>query len=184
MNSWHLARAVCVLDAGGIVLHATEGVWGLACDPLNLSAVVTILTLKQRDVGKGLIVVGADADDFSPELGQLDKALRTEIEDSWPGSETWILPSRRFPSWITGGRDSIAARVSGHPQVRALSAAFGAPMVSTSANPGGRAPARNQLKARAYFQTLVDYVLPGETLGLGGPSSIRTTDGTVVRGGS
>lgn len=182
MNTWQIDRAAATLKKGGVVLHAAEGVWGLACDPFNLPAVAKVLALKQRDVGKGLILVGARAADFAPELAQLDQAARTAIESSWPGAHTWILPSQRFPRWITGGRDRVAVRVSGHPQVRALSAAFGAPLVSTSANPGGRTPAQSQLKARAYFQQLVDYVLPGEVLDRCGASCIRTADGVVVRG--
>jgi L-threonylcarbamoyladenylate synthase len=183
MNPWHLERAVAVVEAGGVVLHATEGVWGLTCDPFNLNAVRKTLALKQRDVAKGLIVVGADSEMFTPELSELTNSQRAAVLASWPGAATWILPTLRFPVWITGGRDSVAARVSGHPQVRALSAAFGAPMVSTSANPGGRAPALSQLKARAYFGGMVDYILPGEVLDPGGPSCIRTPDGAIVRGG-
>ena len=183
INHYHLTRAVAVLKAGGVVLHATEGVWGLACDPFDLAAVGKVLTLKQRPVAKGLIVVGASADDFALELAGIEAVARARVLASWPGAHTWVLPNRQFPAWITGGRDSVAVRVSGHPQVRALAAAFGGPIVSTSANPGGRPPARNQLKARAYFRQLVDYVLPGEVLGRRGPSCIRTVDGELLRGG-
>jgi L-threonylcarbamoyladenylate synthase len=59
----------------------------------------------------------------------------------------------------------------------------GWPIVSTSANPSGRSPARNELKARGYFQRQVDYVLPGETLHRHGPSRIRTLSGESLRGG-
>ncbi len=182
MNHWHLTRAVRVLAAGGVLLHATEGVWGLACDPFNLNAVLKILALKQRDAGKGLILVGGSVEDFAPELASLADSERVAVQASWPGAETWILPSNRFPAWITGGRDSVAVRVSGHPQVRALCSAFAAPIVSTSANPGGRSPARNQFKARAYFHELVDYVLPGEVRETHGPSCIRTPAGEILRG--
>lgn len=167
-----------------MLLHATEGVWGLACDPFNLSAVLKILALKQREVAKGLILVSADAHDFAPELGRLTEAERATVQASWPGAETWILPSSRFPVWITGGRDRVAVRVTEHPQFSALCCAFGAPIVSTSANPGGRPPARNQLKARAYFQQQVDFVLPGEILDVRGPSRIRTPAGEIVRAGA
>lgn len=183
INHWHVDRAVAALRAGGVVLHATEGVWGLACDPLNLNAVLRVLALKHRDVAKGLILVGAGTEDFGAELAALEDSARERVVSSWPGAHTWILPNRRFPVWITGGRDSVALRVSGHPQVRALAAAFGGPIVSTSANPSGREPARNALKARAYFHGLVDYLLPGEVLGERGPSCIRTVDGELLRGG-
>ncbi|MGE0625085.1 MAG: L-threonylcarbamoyladenylate synthase [Pseudomonadales bacterium] len=192
MSDWHIYLAVRALEAGGLVLHATEGVWGLACDPFNREAVASLLALKGRPVSKGLIVIGADAETFSPELDALDARARHAVLETWPGAVTWILPTQRFPAWITGGRDHVAARVPGHPQARALARAFAGPLVSTSANPSGRPPARRALQARRQFRGADapterrfpgprDYVLPGEVLSPGAPSQIRTLTGQVLR---
>lgn len=183
MTSVHVARAVRGLKAGGVVLHATEGVWGLACDPFDVEAVARVLVLKGRPVAKGLILVGGNMDHFAEELDLLEPAVRSQVESTWPGAVTWVLPSTRFPEWISGGRETVAVRVSGHPQVRALCERFGEALVSTSANPTGRLPATSQIRARAYFQGRVDYVLPGEVLNAGAPSRIQTLGGEVLRGG-
>jgi len=175
-------------------MHATEGVWGLACDPWDPAAVSRLLDLKGRAAAKGLIVIGHDLAAFEPELAALPAAERAAVADSWPGAVTWILPNRQFPAWITGDRMTVAARVPGHPQARALVEAHGAPLVSTSANPSGFAPPRNRFQARARFETLRRgarlhrrhvgfYFLPGETAGRRGPSEIRTVSGAVLRGG-
>ena len=182
MNQWQLTQAATRLRAGGVILHATEGVWGLACDPFDQSAVARLLTLKGRSVRKGLIVIGADEAHFADELNALQPAQRDAVGSSWPGAVTWIVPNVSFPYWITGGRAEVAVRVSGHPQARALCARFGGPLVSTSANPSGRPSALNALKARAYFPRGVDYVLPGEVLQAGVPSSIRRLSGELLRG--
>jgi L-threonylcarbamoyladenylate synthase len=192
VSDWHLQLAVRSLRLGGLVLHATEGVWGLACDPFNGVAVAALLALKDRPVSKGLIVIGGDAADFAPELTALDETQRREVLETWPGAVTWILPNHRFPAWITGGRDQVAVRVPGHPQPRALAKAFGGPLVSTSANPSGRPPARCAIVARRQFRASAshpeqvfpgprDYVLPGEVLSPGAPSRIRTLSGEVLR---
>ncbi len=192
MNPWHLHLAVRVLRRGGLVLHATEGVWGIACDPWSPETVQRLLTLKQRDVGKGLIVMAADADTFRAELDALPVSDRRRILDSWPGAVTWVVPNRQFPAWITGGRDTVALRVSGHPQARALCRRWGGALVTTSANRSGRPPPCNAVQARACWRDLrtagaaMDvevHLLPGETLGRGGPSEIRTLTGCRLRVG-
>ena len=172
-----------MLRRGGVILHATEGVWGLACDPYDPLAVAAILHLKGRSFDKGLIVIGADAETFSAELEGLSDAHITRLRASWPGPVTWVLPSQRFPAWVTGGRASVAVRVPAHEQARALCAAFAGPLISTSANFSGRPPSRTRIKAVAVFKEHVDYVLTGETAGFAGPSEIRTLQGELIRGG-
>ena len=60
------------LRQGGVVAHATEGVWGLACDPFDCQAVARILAIKGRSPDKGLILIGGSADCFAPELRPAD----------------------------------------------------------------------------------------------------------------
>lgn len=164
-----------------MVLHATEGVWGLACDPYDPLAVAAILHMKQRSIDKGLIVIGADAETFSEELKCLSDDQAGELRATWPGPVTWVIPSSRFPAWVTGGRSSVAVRVPAHDQARALCAAFAGPLISTSANLSGQRPSRKRLGAVAAFINRVDYILLGETSGFSGPSEIRTLQGELIR---
>ncbi len=162
--------------------HATEAVWGLACDPFDTAAVSRLLDLKGRSIHKGLILVGAQESDFAAEIAALSELDAARVRRTWPGPETWLMPNRQFPSWITGGRSSVAVRVPGHAQARLLCAIFGSPLVSTSANPSGRPPARSELAVRRYFFDDVDYVLHGELAGEVAPSRIRdAVSGTRVR---
>ena len=167
-----LSRAVNVLRGGGVVAHASEGVWGLACDPFNRRAVDRIIEIKGRGAGKGLIVVAGCADEFAAELDGLDADTSTRIRASWPGAFTWVVPNRRFPSWITGGRDTVAVRVPDHAQARALAEAFGGAIVSTSANRSGAAPARTRAAVADALGAEVGFILPGETGSREGPSRI------------
>ena len=187
LNTWHLTLATRALREGGLVLHATEGVWGLACDTFNAHGVNRLLELKGRSVSKGLIVIGADAAVFAPELALISADQASVVQASWPGPETWILPNQRFPYWITGEHSGVAVRVPGHPQARALAGAFAGPLVSTSANPSGLAPPTSMIRARGIFPAAVfpavsDYILPGEVLKPGSPSRIRTLAGKAIRG--
>ncbi len=186
LNAFHLRLAARALAGGGLVLHATEGVWGLACNPFDPEAVGRLLDLKGRSPARGLILIGADATFFAPELSAIAASVRRTVEASWPGPETWILPNQRFPYWITGDHAGVAVRVPGHAQARSLAAAFGQPLVSTSANPSGRPAPTSALRARrsfppSRFPTDADYVLHGEVMNAGSPSRIRTLAGEAIR---
>lgn len=172
MRHADLAHAVTALRTGGVVAHACEGVWGLACDPFDRAAVHKILDIKGRAAAKGLIVVAGDAADFAGELDALDDALAVRVRASWPGAVTWLVPNRRFPSWVTGGRNTVAIRVPAHEQARALAAAFGGPLVSTSANRAGAMPAATADEVAQALGQDIDYLLPGATGGRKGPSRI------------
>lgn len=176
-----LSQAAQCIAAGGVVLHATEGVWGFACDPFSEAAVERVLAIKARPVDKGLIVIGADIQQFAPELDALQPDARRQVLRTWPGPVSWVVPNVRFPKWVTGGRATVALRVPGHPQARALAAAVAGPLVSTSANRSGEPAVLSEEDARAQFSTVVDLILHGEVLEPGSPSTLRTLDGQRLR---
>lgn len=162
MHCSEVAHAVRVLQQGGVIAHATEGVWGLACDPWNESAVNRILTIKQRSIDQGFIVIGSETSTFQSELDSLTPEIRRRVESSWPGHVTWILPTSRFPVWVTGNRTSIAARIPDHEQARTLTKLFGKAIISTSANVSGREPATTMEEVTRQFGPLIDFVVPGQ----------------------
>jgi L-threonylcarbamoyladenylate synthase len=174
-------RAARHIASGGVVAYPTEGVWGLGADPRNRHAVQTILELKRRPIGKGVILVAAAIDQFEFILRHLDASRRAVLAASWPGPNTWLVPHHdEVPYWICGDHSTVALRVSAHPVVRALSERVG-PLVSTSANPQGLPPARIGFKARRYFGDQVFYA-PGQVNQNAKPSTIRDLmTGAVVR---
>lgn len=168
--------AVAVLRRGGIVAYPTEAVWGLGCDPFDEAATRRLLAIKQRSVGKGLILVADDAARFDGLLDwpALPAARRDAVLASWPGPNTWIVPATaRVPAWITGAHSAVAVRVSAHPAVRALCAAYGGALVSTSANCTGEPPARGREELDARVIDAVDALVDGETGGDARPTTIR-----------
>ncbi len=180
---FRLALAVRVLDAGGIVGHPTEGVYGLACDPLDANAAARLIGLKGRPPEAGFILIADDEARLAPWLGKLPAAARRRMRRTWPGPVTWVAPAgEAVPDWITGGRGTVAVRVTAHPVAAALCAAFAGALVSTSANRHGRPPAREALAARRALGGAVDLYLPGRAGPLGGPTEIRDAlTGAVLR---
>lgn len=124
-----LDSAVATLTQGGVIAYPTEAVWGLGCDPRQQAAVLRLLEIKRRPVDKGVIVVAASVDVLHAwvDMDALAPARRQEVLASWPGPHTWILPiTAQAPRWVTGTHDGLAVRISAHPVVAALCAAWAA----------------------------------------------------------
>ncbi len=169
-----LAAAVAAIRAGDIIAYPTAGVWGLGCDPANKDAVHRLEDLKQRPVEKGLILLAADEAQLSPWIAPLNPALAERLHATWPGPVTWIVPCRNdCPDWLTGGRDTLAVRVTAHPPARALCAAVGMALTSTSANPSGRMPLTTSAAIRKAFGPSLGAILDGPLGTLNGPTEIR-----------
>ncbi len=180
-----IERAADALRHGGVVAYPTEACFGLGCDPRNRRAVYRILALKRRRAAQGMILVAASLAQLRPYLHAEANELLDAPLASWPGPVTWILPAARHaPAWITGGRDTLAVRVSACADVVALCRAYHGAIVSTSANPHGRPPARSVGGVHAYFHGRIDAVVRGRVGGLANPTEIRdAATGAVLRAG-
>ncbi|MGO1541576.1 MAG: Sua5/YciO/YrdC/YwlC family protein [Luteimonas sp.] len=177
--------AAAALRAGGIVAHPTEAVWGLGCDPRDETATLRLLALKRRGVDKGLILVAGSVAQLGAfiDWDALPDAARAQVLAGWPGPHTWIVPATAaVPAWIRGDHAGVAVRVSAHPPVVALCAAFGGAIVSTSANRAGAPPPRGLADLDPAIRGAVDAVLEGEIGGLDRPTTIRDAlTGATVR---
>ncbi len=166
--------AARVLRRGGVIAHPTEGVWGLACLPHFEAAVEKIIELKQRDRDKGLILVGGAEAHFSGLFDSLDDAALQRLRASWPGPVSWIVPDTGWaPPLVRGAHGSVAVRVTDHPLTSMLCQLLDSPLVSTSANPAGKPAATDEMAARHYFGSCVDFYLSGALGGRSGPSELR-----------
>ncbi len=180
---WWLRRVRQVFRSGGLLAYPTEAVFGLGCDPWNAQAVDRLLELKMRAPEKGLILIGAEFEQLAPFLGALARPALQRALDTWPGPATWLLPANPgTPRWLCGNHPTLAVRVTAHPVARAMCQTCRSALVSTSANPGGRAPARDALHVRRYFHQAIDCIVPGRVGGLPRPTPIRDArSGACVR---
>lgn len=180
-------RAAQVLRDGGVIAYATEAVFGLGCDPRNVQALEHLLALKQRSPTKGLILIAAREAQLHPYLAMdlIDAAMWRQVRATWPGPVTWLLPvAAQVTPLLRGEHDTLAVRVSAHPQVSALCDAFGGAIVSTSANVSDQPPARSVEEVMAQLGDALDLVLRGQTGGATKPSEIRDArTGKILRAG-
>lgn len=183
-TNFQIREAARLLRAGGVVAYPTEAVYGIGCDPLNRDAVLRVLDIKRRPIDKGVILIGSRIEHFAPFILPLTPTLQTELDNTWPGPVTWLLPCRpETPFWLRGHHQTLALRVTDHPLAAALCDAFGGAIVSTSANTSGRPPARTALQTRLRCAG-IDRIISGKTGGRERPSEIRDArTQQVVRSG-
>lgn len=171
------------MRSGGVIAYPTEAVYGIGCLPLSAGAVARVLRLKHRHAAKGFVLVAADMPQVEAFAMIPGGKIGAEIAATWPGPVTWILPARRHvPSSITGGRATVAIRMTAHPVARALCLAAGSALVSTSANLSGRQPITRKTTLRSQLGRMVDMIVPGDLGQRAKPTAIRDAGtGSLIR---
>lgn len=161
MSSWKLRQAIRTLHDGGIIAYPTEAIYGLGCDPWNIKAVQQLLNIKQRPWQKGLILIAADFNQLQDFIAPVSAEILKQLEASWPGATTWLLPAATgTPFYLTGEHNTIAVRVTAHKQTAELCRQFGGAIISTSANVTGLHPTKTSHHVRWKLPEL-DYILTG-----------------------
>ena len=180
-SDFRLARIARRLFEGAVIAYPTEGVFGLGCLPYFEHSVERVIALKERDAGNGLILVAGSVDLFE---GWIDVTDATGLESTAVSHPlTWVVPAgpAAYPL-LTGGRPTLAVRISAHPVIARLSELAQAPLVSTSANRSGCAAITSPMVLRRQFATRVDEIVPGPLGAASGASEIRDfASGRVLR---
>jgi L-threonylcarbamoyladenylate synthase len=164
-------NVITLLSNGGVGLLPTDTIYGLSAVALDEKAVGKVHELKSRD-NKPFIVLISDVEQL-PMLG-IKAEEADPIKGHWPGMLSVIFESSDVPKWLQLGTNSLAVRMPGSKDLRGLIAITG-PIISTSANLQGQAPAKNVERAKKYFGDSLDfYVDAGELEGK--PSTLVKID--------
>lgn len=134
-----LAEVAAVLAAGGTVVMPTETAYGIAADPRSAKAVAAVYRAKGRPRRKPLPLIAASAARVRAAFDLRGSALAL-AHRHWPGPLTLVLPLKpgvRLPA--TAGERDGAVRVPKSAWARAIAAATGGLVTSTSANISGDA---------------------------------------------
>lgn len=183
-NNFSDAEIHHIISSGGVIAYPTEAVFGLGCDPFNESAVKKILSIKRRDMSKGLILIASDWKQIADLVADISPTIIEKVKASWPGHITWLLPaSAKAPAWIRGDSKYIALRVTAHPIASKLCQACAMPLVSTSANLSGEPALTSYEAVQHTLGDQISAIIPGNVDTTLKPSIIKDalTD-TIIRG--
>ena len=147
-----LSAIVEALTSGEVIAYPTEAVWGMGCDPSNLTAVKKLISLKSRSEGKGFILVGSQLFHFN-KYAEVE-ANEVKLLSKWPGPHTWLVPALNISPLLTGGSKKVALRLTEHEEVVAICNEFGGAILSTSANKEGESTLLEAVTLRKCSQVL------------------------------
>jgi L-threonylcarbamoyladenylate synthase len=129
-----IVKAVEILKKGGLILHPTDTVWGIGCDPFNEEAVMRVQKLKNRPEDLPFILL----------VHSIEK-LREYVPKIHPRVETLLSLHQRpltivypdvleFEPPLTNEAGEAAIRIVKTGFCHAILESYDQPMLSTSAN--------------------------------------------------
>ena len=148
---------------GGVIIYPTETLYGIGCIAFNQGACRRIVSIKQRSGEKGLIVLVRDGEMLDRHFHVPAKLLERYCQNQKP--LTLILhPKSAFPEEVSGGRNSVAVRISTSPFVKEILNRVGEPITSTSANISGRDTSNRFINICRDFPSGIDVMVDSGTL--------------------
>lgn len=181
----NISRAANMLRAGGVIAHATETCYGLACDLTSRKAVEKLFRIKDRSFDQPVSGLFRSIDhareyaDFSPEALSF-------AEENLPGPFTIVVPlkeeAKLYPTlrdWEQGAGNwerTIGIRISAYSLVQELIRNIDFPIVTTSANVHGQ---ENPYSAEEIVNQFIDR-LPQPDLILDSGTIPKNPPSTVV----
>jgi L-threonylcarbamoyladenylate synthase len=155
-----LARSAlerCIAD-GGVAVFPSDGLYGLACDPLDPAAIARIHRLKGRDDRKSSAVMYFSPLAMRELLAGLGPRTAAALSALLPGPVTLVIanPSQRYPLACREDAGRLGIRLLSGPLAGVM-----CPVFQTSANLSGR-------PAPASFEGVPDSILAGADLAIDG----------------
>ncbi len=122
------------IAAGGVAVFPADGLYGLACDPLDAAAIERIHRLKGRDDGKPSAVMYLSPLAMRELVEGLGERTREAVASLLPGPVTLVLvnPEGRYPLACREDPRRLGVRLIDGPLAGAM-----CPLFQTSANLSG-----------------------------------------------
>lgn len=172
---------------GGVAVFPADGLYGLACDPLDAAAIRRVHRLKGRDEGKPSAVLYFSPPAMRELVAALGPRTRRAVGALLPGPLTLVVanPEHRYPLACRQDPERLGIRLIGGPLAGAR-----CPLFQTSANRSGEPPPPRFEEVPPEILDGADLAIDGGALG-GQPSTVvdlsryeDTGDWTILREGA
>lgn len=166
-------QAVDALRQGGLVAFPTDTLYALGADALAADAIERVLTVKGRHRGKPLSILVPSVEAIVALGVSLGDGVRDLMQAFWPGPLTVVVKAPgRLPATLTAATGTIGLRIPGGVVAQSILAAFGGPIIGTSANKAGGADPADAKTVQRAVGGQIDLILDGGRVALGVPSTV------------
>lgn len=153
-----ISAAVAELRRGGVILYPTDTIWGIGCDARNSQAVRRVFEIKHRAEAKALITLVHSLAALDRIVDEVPEVAEQLIDVAVDPITIIYDRGRNVAPELLAEDGSIGVRLTREPFSAGLCAAFGGPIVSTSANISGAEPAHCFADIAPELLNAVDYV--------------------------
>ncbi len=173
-------RIRACLAGGGLVVHPTDTVYGLAADPFQARAVERLYAAKARPRDLAVSMSVADVEDAF-RFGVKTPLAENFCRKNLPGPFTVVLRATpQAPPALVNRQGLIGIRVPDHPIARLLARMYG-PITTTSANRHGQPSPTTCDEARGQLGDAVDLYIDAGPSPLGTESSVVDLSGPKAK---
>ena len=173
-------RIRACLTGGGLVVHPTDTVYGLAADPFQGRAVDRVYAAKARPRELAISMAVGDVEDVF-RYGTRTPLAENFCRKNLPGPFTVVLrATRQAPAALVNREGLIGIRIPDHPIPRLLAKAYG-PITTTSANRHGQPSPTTCEEAREQLGDAVDLYIDAGPAPLGTESSVVDLSGPKAK---
>jgi L-threonylcarbamoyladenylate synthase len=156
------------IAGGGVAVFPADGLYGLACDPLDTAAIERVHRIKGRDDGKPSAVMYLSPLAMRELVESLGPRTRRAMGALLPGPVTLVVanPGERYPLACREDRNRLGVRLIGGPLAGAM-----CPLFQTSANLSGEPAPGSFIDVPEEIVAAVDLAIDGGPL-TGLPSTV------------
>lgn len=129
-----LSDIIKTLENDGVLLHATDTVWGLACSALSEKAIDKIYAIKQRERSKPILMLVDSLEMLKKHVPHIHPRIETLLHFHKKPLTVVYPRIKRLPEFALADNKSAAIRITRDPYTNHLIKLLGCPLMSTSAN--------------------------------------------------
>lgn len=152
-------NAVCdILLNNKVILSPTDTVWGLACHAFSRDAFEKMHLIKNRPENNAFVLLVDSIKNLKRYIVDIHPRIETLIHFHERPLSVIYKANDRLPPFVVSDKGTVAFRVTRDPMLRELVSMLGAPLISSSANPGGRPAPKNFADLEESIKSKVDYI--------------------------